>query len=308
MNNKKKMLDSNISPKVNWIDFLVSSHPNKAFILEDMVSFDGSGYCINTPDILLFCGSDICNGNRQYSYYSEHSGQDFHVHLGFEIKILNYLCRNCGDSKKQFVIRAKMVEESIDSHTELLIAAEAIKLGEWPPFGKKLPSKLISLVRDEREFFLKGYQAEIRGLGIGAFGYYRRVVESQKKRLIEEIEKVAKRLGATEDKLSIINEAKNEKQFKNAVAKVKSAIPESLFIGNSNPLTLLHNALSKGLHNESDEECLELSTTIRLILSEFAESVSQALKDHNELDNAVKKLLAKSKTSASSPTRRPNRP
>jgi len=38
-------------------------------------------------------------------------------------------------------------------------------------------------------------QAEALGLGIGAFGYYRRVLENQKDRLFDEILKVSVRVG-----------------------------------------------------------------------------------------------------------------
>lgn len=58
-------------------------------------------------------------------------------------------------------------------------------------------------------------------------------------------------------------------------------------------MTLLHTALSEGLHAESDEQCLELATDIRVVLAEVAERMAQALKDEAELSHAVKRLAAK---------------
>ncbi len=74
---------------------------------------------------------------------------------------------------------------------------------------------------------------------------------------------------------------------------MKDAIPESLRIRGHNPLTLLHPALSEGLHDKSDAECLELATSIRVVLTELADRISQALKDEAELTSAVTRLLKK---------------
>ena len=42
--------------------------------------------------------------------------------------------------------------------------------------------------------------------------------------------------------------AKGEKFFKRSVEKAKDAIPDGVFIDGNNPLTLLNDALSEGLH------------------------------------------------------------
>jgi len=48
---------------------------------------------------------------------------------------------------------------------------------------------VITLIGPDREIFLRGRRAENQGLGIGAFAYYRRVVENQKGRIITQIGK-----------------------------------------------------------------------------------------------------------------------
>ena len=72
---------------------------------------------------------------------------------------------------------------------------------------------------------------------------------------------------------------------------IKDAIPQVLLINEHNPLTLLHDALSEGIHAQTDKECLELATSIRTILTELAERLGEALKEQAELDKAVKRLL-----------------
>lgn len=54
---------------------------------------------------------------------------------------------------------------------------------------------------------------------------------------------------------------------------------------------LLHNALSEGLHAQTDEECLELATSIRVVLTDLVERMASVLSDHAELKTAVKRLV-----------------
>jgi hypothetical protein len=72
---------------------------------------------------------------------------------------------------------------------------------------------------------------------------------------------------------------------------VRDAIPDVLRIKGHNPITLLHGALSEGLHAKSDEECISIATSIRIVLSELAERMSEVLRDERELDEALSRLL-----------------
>jgi len=92
-------------------------------------------------------------------------------------------------------------------------------------------------------------------------------------------------------KLRRLAGAEKETQFSKAIEAIKDGIPEVLRIGPHNPLTLLHSALSEGLHEHTDKECLEIAQEIRLVLTELAERLSQALKEEAELQTAVSRLL-----------------
>jgi hypothetical protein len=51
-------------------------------------------------------------------------------------------------------------------------------------------------------------------LGIGAFVYYRRVVENQKARILDEIIKVSEKIGASTEVIATLTTEKSEIQFK----------------------------------------------------------------------------------------------
>lgn len=267
--------------KILFASFLESTPPGQFTNVKDLCAFlADTTRVITSPDIQLHCDSDSCQGVR---FFACSSSRQNVPNENPKTAFLNYECRNCRTTQKLFAVllQADLLHSS----------GTAIKLGELPSFGPPIPSRVISLIGPDREIFIRGRRAENQGLGIGAFAYYRRVVENQKGRLITEIGKVAKRLGATPEVLSRFEAAAKETQFSKAIDEIKGAFPPVLLINTHNPLSLLHSALSEGLHARTDEECLELAASVRVVLTELAERISQALKDEAELRQAVSRLI-----------------
>jgi len=242
------------------------------------------------PEITLHCETEkTCGGNRVFKTAVSS------VFAKKERKLLfvPYECKNCSTTTKTFALWIMMGED--------MASGKALKYGEQPAFGPPTPARVISLIGPQKELFLKGRRAENQGMGIAAFAYYRRVIEDQKDRIFDEIIKVCNRLSAGQPIIDELVNAKTETQFSKAVDAVKLAIPQALLINGHNPLTLLHSALSEGLHAQTDEECLEIATSIRLVMADFAERVGQALRDEAQLTTAVTRLLRK-KSGAVQPT------
>ena len=159
-----------------------------------------------------------------------------------------------------------------------------------PAFGPPLPARLLNIVGGDGVLLRKGRRAENQSLGIGAFAYYRRVVENQKNLLLEEFRKAAVRLGADQELLDEIKRAREQTQFSEALKLVKDAIPDGLKVQGDNPLKLLHRALSKGVHELDDEGCLERAQAVRVVLTELVSNMAHILEDELEVKAAVKKL------------------
>lgn len=264
-------------PGKTFAEFLQSSPPDAAEIVTGLATYNPSGAdFLNQPDIVLYC--DTCNGVRTFYCDTDRQAVDKN---NLKYHLLRYLCRNCLEIEKTFALAIFKKSDRVQ------------KLGENPPFGPPVPARLITLVGSDRELFLKGRRAELRGLGIGAFAYYRRVVEDKKGAIIKEIGRVAERLGAPPETLGLFATAEEETQFSKAIDQIRGAIPQSLLINGQNPLMLLHSALSEGIHNKSDAECLELATSVRLVLIELADRIAAALKDEAGLRDAVNRLLKK---------------
>jgi hypothetical protein len=274
-------VEANNEPvSMSMAEFLENIPPNETIYIEDLVRRDD--WHITTPEVRLHCSHESCNGTRFFRFSGRtvpilNNSTDNYVYL-------TYRCANCQKSAKIF---------SLQAHPVTHVAGECYKLGERPVYGPPTPSRLISLIGPDREIFLKGRRCENQGLGIGAFVYYRRVVENQKNRILTEIVKVSEKLGADSDLVKVLKDAIKETQFSKALDSVKNALPQSLLINGHNPMTLLHSALSEGLHAQTDERCLEIAHAVRIVLAELAERLGQALKDEAELNTALSRLMTK---------------
>ena len=198
-------------------------------------------------------------------------------------EFLAYRCKHCEQTSKHFAFIFWF------KNSDLM----AIKLGEWPIFGPHVPARVLRLIQDDAEFFLQGRRAESLGLGIGAFAYYRRVVENQRSKLFDRIIGAARTIGMKQTEIATLERAKSSFQFSQSVEDFKEAIPQRLLINGHNPLLLLHTALSRGVHSQADEECLQIAQDIRIVLTELADRVSQLMKNTAEVKDAVTRLMQK---------------
>ena len=280
---------------ISFATFLESVPPGERRLISDIQvgerSYEGRhSLVLNQPDIRLHCTTEICGGDRTFSRADSYaSPSPFSIEnpiMVLEV-FLSYSCRNCGKRYKTYALRVQRAYDIKD-----VSVGSAMKFGEVPGYGPHLPSRLLGMVENDSKLLLKGRRAENHGLGIGAFCYYRRVVENQKDHILDEIRKAAACLGADEDMLSSIDRAKTERRFSKSIALVKHAIPDGLKVKGHNPLTMLHKALSNGVHNLSDEECLQRAQVVRVVLTELVANIARITKEEHEVDTAVSKLLS----------------
>lgn len=233
---------------------------------------------VDLPDIKLYCEDEECKGKRVHRCDDE-----LRVNEKWKSDFLDYDCSNCNRSRKRFALAHKY-----DKGKKGQIVV--YKYGELPVFGPRVPEKLKKLVGSDRDLFFKGRRAESQGLGIGAFAYYRRVVEDRKNQLLDRLIAVTKVIDPDNKITEEFEAAKKETQFSRAIDSIKGSIPDGLLINGQNPLKLLHKALSQGIHNHTDEECLALAKGVRAVLSELIDRMDSLVKEDNELTDAVKLL------------------
>jgi hypothetical protein len=235
---------------------------------------------LNKPRLKLYCPDDICSGVR---FFDAHQAQKAGLTEKWSRLFLHYSCSNCRCRSKIFAVMARW--------NAVTDEGEAVKIGEWPPFGPQISARLKAISGQSKGLFLMGHRAEIQSLGIGAMIYYRKVIENQKNHIIDEIIRVGRRTHSSEPQIEKLKAGRDEKEFTKAVEIISDAIPQVLLINGYNPLALLEQALSKGLNVEKDHDALRLASAIRKILTELAERMARVLEDQTDLDEAVNTIL-----------------
>ena len=237
--NKQEQAETDIKYQT-FSEFLQNTPPNQLVHISDLaMPFLEE---IRTPALELHCPDDLCNGIRVFRCtVVSNGGKNLEPRTVYYFYV-TYRCSNCEKTLKLYSLSAQ-IDTIGESH------GTCYKFGEYPPYGPPVPPKLIKLIGPDRDIFLKGRRCENQGFGIGAFAYYRRVVENQKNRILGEIVKVSKKIGAPQDKIDTLSDAIEETQFSTVLNMAKDAIPENLLIDGHSPMRLLHHALSRGCMN-----------------------------------------------------------
>ena len=260
--------------------------PNTPVRISGLAVPHGTAWKIVNPYIELHCEHD--DGGRRFTPASS----NFFLAeppITPSYKFIVYRCRDCQSSTKTFAVLIQNDESTFEDFGTV----EVMKLGEYPPFSAPISSRIQKLLSDsDLELYRKGVRAEAQGLGIGAATYFRRIVDEQWQRLVQEIRRAAERLGVED--LGVYDDAMGETHFSKAVGMLKDAIPEKLLIlKGENPLTMLYKPLSQQLHGMTDEECLQQAADIRLVLTVLLENIAEVMKDQDELTAAAKRLKEK---------------
>ena len=199
---------------------------------------------------------------------------------------LLYCCTHCEKHLQHFYVR-------VDDEKETYM-----KVGQYPAWQTKSDPEIERLLREHSSLYKKGLICESQGYGIGAFGYYRRIVEEVIDQLLDEITDLI-----PPDELEVYHAAvertKETRITQEKIDLVKDLLPGILRPQGMNPLTQLHSALSEGLHAGSDEECLDLAETIRSILVYLVNQIMASRASRNQFSESMRKLLDKRNSQSS---------
>ena len=235
------------APVVTMRELLEEVPPYSLRFVSDLFS-NRQERSFNLPQhIRVHCDHDNCAGVRRHS--NENYSRRFEYGNQIYVFVV-YKCVDCLERSHRFAVAGILKRAKPDM---------GVKIFQDPLFGHAIPKRLFQVIGEEnRAFFLQARRAIGRGLGIGAYAYYRRIVENTKFELIDSILKVARGTNAASTQIELLERAQSERQFSKAIDLLRdvSAIPPILLINGQNPLTLIHDLLSEGIHGLTDQECL----------------------------------------------------
>lgn len=234
-------------------------------------------------EIWVHCDHQNCEGVRRHVKREDRKFQREENFYCFVV----YGCTNCAEREKVFAIKAELKgEDDADG--------VCTKIYQEPAFGQPIPKRLFHIIGEaNREYFLQARRAIARGLGIGAYSYYRRIVENTKFDLVGSVLEVAQATNATTAQIELLKKAQAERRFSKAMEMLQdvNAIPAVLLIEGRNPLSLLHDLFSEGMHQLNDRECLERAQEAEIILCEIADRMQIAMTERKTVKAAITSIL-----------------
>jgi len=198
---------------------------------------------------------------------------------------IDYRCVACNECHRHFLVRLSDDGQGI------------MKIGQYPAWDIAGDPHVEALLEDHAYYFKRGLICESQSYGIAAFAYYRRIVEEIIDGLLDEIARVlvGKEL---EEYTQALAKAKETTVASEKIKLVKDLLPESLRPGDVNPLGTLYEVLSRGIHAESDDECMEMAGAVREVLTCLTSQLASYQSASRTLTEHMKRLLDRKKGAA----------
>lgn len=225
----------------------------------------------------------VCKSEQTFNMvnnYQENFGNDQLIEATGKVVRALYRCSACNGFFRFFFILTDPEGSYI------------IKVGQHPSWEISMDRNLEKMLGAHSEYYKKGLICESQGYGIGTFSYYRRIVEEIIDQLLIDITDLI-----TEEEhknyIRALEEVKKTIVAQDKIKLVKDLLPSTLRPGGINPLSVLHDILSKGLHSQNDEECMELAMTIREPLVFLVNEVIARKSSAKNFTVGMRKLLEK---------------
>jgi hypothetical protein len=199
----------------------------------------------------IFCENKHC---KQETWWDT-DGTIIHFDSSFINKV-EYTCRNCGEDRCYYYFIWQEQEQG----------NIFVKVGQYPELEERVSETLSeSLGPADLKLFKNALRMRNFNLGLAAVAYMRRVVENRMNDMLDILrEAAAAHNDVTPELQAAFDAIKAEKRF---VAKVEFAgklLPSSLRPpGKPNPMGVLHDLASDGIHAKSDEECVQIFDSCR---------------------------------------------
>ncbi len=261
-----------------------------------------------------------------FEYYCEKEEKNTTFHLGLEYPVnryadsnipdsyfidekLNYVftaictCQSCKVQKVCFLLNVfsdKMVSQKLgevvfNDITEGVRMDEKDvniylqKVGIYPEVKIKINKEINKFLdKENKTFYFKGTKALHNGLGVGALGYFRRIVESELLHIVREVKSLPNSDKGSIQKL--LDEYERTEKVATIYENVFQFLPLSLQSVDYNPLMLLYQQASLGLHTYTEEESLEKAFKIKALLDFVIVKINEEKSTIKDIRQIVKDL------------------
>lgn len=158
------------------------------------------------------------------------------------------------------------------------------------PENKVFIEKAISkhFDKETNNWLYKAKSLKNLNYGIGAFAYYRRIIEKELIKIIEEIKSLPDSDNHQIGKL--LKEYEDNPKTYTIYENIFQYLPNSLKDLGDNPIQLLYKQTSEGLHSLKEKDCLERAESIDILLDFTIRKINEENSGIKSVKDAIKKL------------------
>lgn len=200
---------------------------------------------------------------------------------------LSSTCQICG-LKMNLLLNLFSEDAYLD---DTFINLHLRKFGQFPAFERNPENEVLNyLTEEDKDNYRKALSNLSVSYGIGAYAYFRRIIENEIKRLVKDISELEY---DNVDKVRIAwKEYETNRQMTNLIETINPFLPKSLKEIGDNPIKILYQQTSGGLHQFSESECLEKAKHVDKLLRYVIKKVATLKHDYIEAREAMKRLTS----------------
>lgn len=213
---------------------------------------------------------------------------DVYLDKSGKINLSFHLCSHCQICGFRMDVLINLFSE--DQYFEnAFINLNLKKIGQFPAFERIPESEVFNyLIEEDKDNYKKALANLSISYGIGAFAYFRRIIENEIKRLVKDISELEYE-NVEKVKTAWIEYEANH-QMSNLIDSINPFLPKSLKEIGDNPIKTLHQQTSGGLHEFSEEVCLQKAKDVDELLRYVIKKVSSLKFEYKAAREAMKNL------------------
>lgn len=191
-----------------------------------------------------------------------------------------FTCVSCRKDRHEYLVDRIVTDQTIKIQ----------KYGELPRKKLDRDPLLQKFFSHDSDNYEKSVVCLANGYGIAAFAYMRRIIENNIASLLDMIKEEIEATDSNSLQLSKLAELKKESPMSDKIKIANSALPEYLIPSGLNPLGRLYQVLSEGVHNYSDESCLERAAAIQACIKYLISELASRKKNRESFKGLVGEL------------------